>query len=132
MIIQKQAEGGFTLPGYPHLGPGNSVASEPSGNPVDEITRQHDLAYEKAQSVRDIRVADEHAIHSFALHVPTKDALAAITGLTGLSLKTAVERVFGQVYPLSSNIVRHHQRYVQQRFRGGVVSSFQFHKRRRF
>lgn len=42
------------IPGYPHVGPGNQILEEASNSPGN-ITRDHDIAYDRVKTEEDIR-----------------------------------------------------------------------------
>lgn len=92
----------LTLPGYNYLGPGNPINAGEPVNKTDSIARDHDVAYSRAQSHRDIFEADWEAIKHFSAEsVRSPTLLGPKLGVLGLGSKTLFERAIGRtVYGL--------------------------------
>lgn len=94
-----------TLPDHNYLGPGND---EHSGLPVhdldDEIAREHDESYGKAKDDKDVKDADDKAIHDFTSDfIETGNPHSAL-GAIGLSVKRKVETKTGVLYPKTKGL----------------------------
>ena len=48
----------LTIPGYNYLGPGNKLDNGEPTNHLDELAKEHDIAYSKAKNSDDINTAD--------------------------------------------------------------------------
>uniref|UniRef100_A0A0A9VST1 Capsid protein VP1 n=1 Tax=Lygus hesperus TaxID=30085 RepID=A0A0A9VST1_LYGHE len=86
------------LPFHRYIGPGNPIESGPCVDEDDCIAKKHDIAYESAQTPRDVRLADVEAIQEFRANWLAGNWHSFI-GDVGLSLKYAVETYTGVLYP---------------------------------
>lgn len=94
-------------PGHKYLGPGNPTNN---GDPVDwddEIAREHDLAYDKANTQQDITKADDTAIKEFFSDFHQTNNFHSLVGGIGLGLKRGAEAIFGPIYPNPDMSKRH-------------------------
>uniref|UniRef100_T1HRN5 Parvo_coat_N domain-containing protein n=1 Tax=Rhodnius prolixus TaxID=13249 RepID=T1HRN5_RHOPR len=91
------------LPFHRYIGPGNPIDN---GEPVDEddrIAKAHDIKYENARTVEDVREADVEAIYKFRKNWREGNWHSFI-GDVGLSIKYFVESYTGVIYPTISQI----------------------------
>nr|QVW56839.1 MAG: putative structural protein VP1 [Phylloscopus inornatus ambidensovirus] len=98
---------GTLFPGYNYLGPGNPLDNGEPVNEVDDIAKQHDIAYENAYTPKQINKADIDAIAKFKEHILGSHAVAATAGYTGLTAKRDYEALAGVVYPSSATLKSH-------------------------
>lgn len=88
------------FPGHKYLGPGNDLDA---GAPVDMddlIAEQHDQAYERAETNKDIFKADEKAIFAFMIDWIRNKNWHSAVGAIGLGFKHCAEMIIGKVlYP---------------------------------
>lgn len=116
--------GGYTLPGYNYLGPGNDL--ETSGDPTNELdsfAKTHDEKYAeientftekisnteneeeknkiKQEAIEEIKKADEDFLKSVSQYQPesTYDSIAKELAYYGIELKYLGEKVLGPLYP---------------------------------
>jgi hypothetical protein len=89
------------IPGYPHVGPFNKIQKAGS-NALDEIARQHDIDYEHARTINDVRKADNKFLRELNL-LQTEGAYEAgvrYISQLGIATKVQVERLLGKtLYP---------------------------------
>lgn len=91
------------LPFHRYIGPGNPTDN---GEPVDEddrIAKAHDIKYDNAKNVEDVRKADVEAIYQFRKNWREGNWHSFI-GDVGLSIKYFVESYTGVIYPRISQI----------------------------
>lgn len=90
---------------YPHIGPGNKILSK-ANNPLDNIARNHDIAYTNAKTAQDIIEADRIFIDSMKNQQPDTWSGSAIKHLSkaGIQIKTNIEQASGKIlYPSNIN-----------------------------
>lgn len=93
----------MSLPGYPHVGPGNPIYPWPK-NDIDAIAYRHDIDYGKAKTPWDVYEADKRFLEEMD-KVPEEtisDWFTKRIGYYGISFKHAFERRFGIMYPTFS------------------------------
>ena len=113
----KGEEQGWTLPGYRYIGPGNPVytGDDATLSEPDKVAKEHDIEYSRiattSKTEEELRSetdkADTRAIQQFWDKSDISGQLikgefpnfGAFIGASGLYLKRAYERQFGQVYP---------------------------------
>lgn len=84
------------LPFHRYIGPGTNDFNPEPLDSDDKIAREHDLAYQFAESASDVRDADAKAVYDFAV-----DSLSnphSILGAVGIGAKYAVESLTGVKY----------------------------------
>ncbi|KAK9498743.1 hypothetical protein O3M35_003310 [Rhynocoris fuscipes] len=89
------------LPFHRYIGPGNP---SDNGDPVDEddrIAKVHDIKYDEAKTVEDVRKADVEAIIEFRKSW-RKGNWHSLIGDAGLSIKYLIESYTGVLYPILS------------------------------
>lgn len=106
------------------MGPGNTTNLGEPVSPVDSVAKMHDIVYEQATSVADVKKADVKVIESFASQIPSREIVGATVGTVGLASKVALESVFGEVYPAKSSLER--QKLFKSRL-GGYGRRKRFH-----
>lgn len=92
------------IPGYPHLGPGNPIYPV-SFNDIDDLARKHDIAYSKAKNYKDVQEADEQFLQDMN-GIDNKTVgrwFVKQIGIGGISVKYALERKLGVLYPFVKN-----------------------------
>ena len=97
----KHKEPIITLPGHKYLGPGNTIGTgeEPIDND-DLLAFNHDLDYNKAKTVEEVRDADrEHILNSID-DILKGDIHSIISG-AGIGAKYGIESITGVKYPLT-------------------------------
>lgn len=82
------------LPFHKYIGPGNSLDSGVPVNLADDVAREHDHLYDRAQDQSDIAAADLRAASEF---VGTGSVSGAI-GAAGLYAKYGIEKAVGPIY----------------------------------
>lgn len=105
--FDKQNSKDYTLPGYNYLGPGNILNKGPPLNDIDADAQQHDIAYDKAQTSKEVSKADEifvnqakdHIVESINLNDKPLNTIGSIVGAVGIGTKQAVEKHTGIIYP---------------------------------
>lgn len=88
------------LPGNPHVGPGNPIYYK-SYNALDDIARNHDIAYSNAQSPLDIYKADKEMLRKLE-ETPTDAVWPWIVkqiATYGIKFKHQFELQWGVLYP---------------------------------
>lgn len=90
---------------YPHVGPGNKILPEAT-NPIDNIAREHDIAYGKAKTKEDIYKADQEFLNKMS-EIDSKswsDTGVKSIAKLGIKGKTVIEQTLGRViYPSKVN-----------------------------
>lgn len=90
---------------YPHVGPGNKILPKAT-NPIDNVARNHDIAYDKAKTKEEIFAADK-AFKEEMNKVDTKtwkDTAVKHVSKTAISAKNKIEEITGHVfYPSEVN-----------------------------
>ncbi|CAH0562748.1 unnamed protein product [Brassicogethes aeneus] len=91
------------LPKYPHIGPGNPIYGS-SENELDEIARQHDIAYKNAKSPLDILKADEIFLSDMKAYETEGiyDWIVNKISYGGIYIKHNFEKKYGVLYPIFS------------------------------
>nr|QTZ83180.1 MAG: structural protein [Phoenicurus auroreus ambidensovirus] len=87
-------------PGHEYLGPGTDL--EAAKNPVDsddQIAKEHDIAYSKIKTAKDVIKADSTAIGAFEDDFAATGNLHSKVSSTILGAKQAVEHYIGPIYP---------------------------------
>ena len=79
-------------PGYNYLGPGNSISNVEPINSVDDVAREHDIAYGGSKTYEDIMNADRIAIEKFRIEYEKTGKLPAKVAELVLRAKTTVEK----------------------------------------
>lgn len=97
--IAHKVSSGATLPGHHYIGPGNTLQGQIPVDKDDEIAKEHDEAYATAKTSQDVINADKKAIDKFSEDYTKNGNLHSLIGKTGLSIKTAVEKHIGVIYP---------------------------------
>ena len=90
-----------SFPDHRYIGPGNTVDSAVPVDTDDEIAREHDIAYERAQTEDDIHEADKQGASEFLTDVIETGNPHSIAGYIGLKAKETIERNTGVIYGLS-------------------------------
>lgn len=90
-----------SIPGHHYLGPGNSIDEVGPIDIDDDIARDHDIAYSRAQNEQDIHDADDFATNEFLTDAFINGNPHSILGAAGLGFKSAVEKQVGVIYGLS-------------------------------
>lgn len=91
---------GLTLPGHHFVGPGNDENRPESPVDVDdEIAKEHDIGYGKANTQEDVRIADSVAIDKFKKDFDSTGNLHSLIGAVGLGAKHTLEGYTGVLYP---------------------------------
>lgn len=86
---------------YPHMGPGNKI-KESALNELDNIAREHDIAYKNAITDADVYEADKIFLSAIDKYKSTSwtDSGIKLLAKTGINLKTSVEQTLDKVlYP---------------------------------
>lgn len=86
---------------YPHVGPGNKILPT-ANNPIDNIARQHDIAYTNAKTRQDIQTADEAFIEEMKKTSPDswKGTGVKLASIAGIKTKSVIENTLGKtLYP---------------------------------
>lgn len=89
---------GFLLPGHNYLGPGNPLENGPVKNKADQIAKEHDHQYNKANYKEDIYEADQQAIWEFADNFKESPNIPSFLGAAGLGTKHLVEKSLNRVF----------------------------------
>ena len=79
----------FHLPGHNYIGPGTNLEDK-TKEPVDvddDIAREHDEAYNSADTIEQVRQADKHAIHDFVSDFIDTGNYHSAIGAVGLGVK---------------------------------------------
>lgn len=118
--------GGWTLPGYKYLGPGNTLNLGEPTNPLDAIAKIHDEQYEalekeynkrekenyfktekelKNWAKQEIQQIDKQFIKDVELYVPSGlyDSIAKQLAIGGIGIKYLGEKLLGPLYPRLGN-----------------------------
>lgn len=102
---EQDGKGGYHLPGYKYLGPGNDMNRGSPINHVDEHAQQHDKAYETAMNKEDVYKADRTFLKDLSDHIidgsdSVYETAGAISGVLGIGAKHIVEKTIGKtLYP---------------------------------
>lgn len=88
-----------SLPDHRYIGPGNTVDETEPVDVDDDIAREHDIAYEKANTQEDVQEADRQGASEFLSDVIHNNNPHSIAGYIGLKAKEKVESVLGVQYP---------------------------------
>nr|QTZ83149.1 MAG: hypothetical protein 2 [Emberiza rustica ambidensovirus] len=102
-IIDRVEEKGLTLPNSDFIGPGNPIPIGAAKNPSDQIAKEHDVAYQNAKHVDDIKKADLEAIKAFNTEYSKSGDTYAKVGEIGLNIKSKIEEHIGVQYPSGLN-----------------------------
>lgn len=97
--LAHKAVTGLNLPGHHYIGPGNPLEGQIPVDKDDEIAKEHDEAYSKAKTSKDVIEADQKAIDRFKQDYKENGNLHSLAGQVGLQIKSAVERRIGVIYP---------------------------------
>lgn len=92
-------KGGLNLPGHKYVGPGNKLDRGPPVDEDDIIAEEHDKAYEKAKSTKEVEDADEAAFQKFLTDWIENGNYHSLLGAIGLKGKAYVEKLTGHLYP---------------------------------
>ena len=89
---------------YPHVGPGNKILSK-STNEIDEIARQHDIAYSNAKTTYDVIEADKIFLEHLSKIQPQTWGASVMKqlGLIGIGAKANIEHYTGKIWYPSVN-----------------------------
>nr|QRQ90276.1 MAG: hypothetical protein 3 [Parvoviridae sp.] len=102
-----------SLPDHRYIGPGNTVDETPPIDTDDAIAREHDIAYNKAETQEDVQEADRQGANEFLTDVIHNNNVHSIAGYIGLKAKEKIESVIGVQYPnnlpLSTGMYSHHR-----------------------
>nr|QOD39531.1 VP [uncultured densovirus] len=88
-----------SLPDHRYIGPGNTVDDTLPVDVDDDIAREHDINYEKAQTQEDVQEADRQGASEFLSDVIHNNNIHSVAGYIGLKAKEKVESVIGVQYP---------------------------------
>lgn len=88
------------FPGYPHIGPGNTILQE-STNKLDNIARAHDIRYAIAIRNTQIAEADQIFINEIENYSPETlyEWCIKYISYIGILTKFKLERIIGPIYP---------------------------------
>jgi len=87
-----------SLPDHRYIGPGNTIDETLPVDVDDDIAREHDIAYERAQTDEDIHEADRVGANEFLSDVIHNNNPHSIAGYIGLKAKETIERQTGVIY----------------------------------
>lgn len=108
-VIQNKAANNFHeqyghdgwLNNYPHVGPGNKILSKAT-NAIDNVARNHDIAYMNSLTNEQIRAADREFIEAMKAVPPNTWGETAVkyAAIGGIKAKQLVEGTLGKtLYP---------------------------------
>lgn len=98
---------GFVIPGTKYTGPGNSLDQGPGVNEADDDAQEHDIAYDTAQSHKDIQQSDikllqkagDHIIEGISGSGSISNSILAGFQAIGIGGKYIAEKAVGPIYP---------------------------------
>ena len=88
-----------SIPDHRFIGPGNTVSDADPVDRDDEISKNHDINYERARTQEDIVRADDTAISEFASDFVNTGNIHSAIGAAGIGGKRVIESVIGVQYP---------------------------------
>ena len=88
-----------SIPDHRYIGPGNTVDSAEPVDLDDLIAREHDIAYERAETQQDIQEADREGANEFLTDALFNNNPHSALGYIGLKTKEQIEKRIGVQYP---------------------------------
>nr|QVW56821.1 MAG: VP1 [Aegithalos caudatus ambidensovirus] len=104
----KPGSRGYVLPLHKYTGPGNSLNRGPAYNYADADAKEHDIAYDRAKTSKDITTADKKYLSKAVDHVvdglsgsgSISDTITGGIGALGIGAKYLAEKYKGNIiYP---------------------------------
>nr|QOD39497.1 ORF1 [uncultured densovirus] len=90
-----------SFPGHHYIGPGNTITDTDPVDTDDIIAREHDIAYNNANSGSDIQEADHNSANEFLTDAIHNNNPHSVAGYIGLKTKEQIEKHTGVLYGLS-------------------------------